>query len=78
MTQILLPTLALMVIALLFDTVMGRWSGCWSRASRRRAEGRPGRPGGRGLRGLLAGSFTFAGGSRGLVMYDGEYSRPSS
>ena len=75
MEQILLPTLALMLIALLFDTVMGQME-------RLLAQGRQKR-GRRAALGtlaagvcvvLVAGSFTFAGGSKGLVMYDGEYS----
>ena len=73
--QILLPTLALMVIALLFDTVMGQMERLLEQGKQKR-----GRTAALGTLAagvcvvLVAGSFTFAGGSRGLVLYDGEYS----
>ena len=75
MTAILLPTLALMVIALLFDTIMAQMERLLEQGKQKK-----GRKAAMGALAagvcvvLLAGSFTFAGGSKGLVMYDGEYS----
>ena len=75
MAQILLPTLALMVIALLFDTLMGRMERLLEQGKQKK-----GRKAALGALAagvcvvLVAGSFTFAGESRGLVLYDGEYS----
>ena len=73
--QILLPTLALMVIALLFDTVMGQMERLLEQGKQKKGR----RPALAALTAgvlvvLITGSFTFAGGSRGLVMYDGEFS----
>ena len=73
--QILLPTLALMVIALLFDTVMGQMERLLEQGKQKKGR----RPALAALAAgvcvvLVAGSFTFAGGSRGLVIYDGEFS----
>lgn len=75
MAQILLPTLALMVIALLFDTIMGRMEKLLEQGKQKK-----GRKAALSILAagvcvvLVAGSFTFMGGTQGLVMYDGEYS----
>lgn len=77
MAQILLPTLALMVIALLFDTIMGQMEKLLEQGARRNHRHRRAAFGSLAA-GVLAvvvtGSFLFLGKGEGLVMYDGEYS----
>ena len=75
MAQILLPTLALMVIALLFDTIMGRMEKMLEQGKQKKGRNAALATLAAGVCVvLIAGSFTFMGSTRGLIMYDGEYS----
>ena len=74
MSQILLPTLALMVIALLFDTVMGRMEKLLQQGKEKKSRKVAiGAFAAVACVVVLTGSFMFLGKGSGLLIYDGEY-----